>query len=120
MTKLTLSVFGDSGLLLIGAISGTAYQGVVTFSTTLLVFIAPVVGAAMNLVSTMVRAISSKLVRRDEEGAMFATISVAMVMSVVVGQSVFNNLYSATVFVWAPLTFLIMMGTLAFTTVLAL
>ena len=39
MTKLTLSVFGDSGLLLIGAISGTAYQGVVTFSTTLLVFI---------------------------------------------------------------------------------
>ena len=39
MTKLTLSLFGDTGLLLIGAVSGTAYQGVVTFSTTILVFI---------------------------------------------------------------------------------
>ena len=39
MTKLTLSVFGDTGLLLIGAVSGSAYQGVVTFSTTIIVFI---------------------------------------------------------------------------------
>ena len=39
MTKLTLSVFGDTGLLLIGAVSGTAYLGVVTFSTTILVLI---------------------------------------------------------------------------------
>ena len=34
MSKWTLSVFGDSGLLLIGAVSSTAYQAVVTFSTT--------------------------------------------------------------------------------------
>lgn len=53
-------------------------------------------------------------------GALFATISVAILLSVIVGQLVFNNLYSATVFVWAPLTFLVMTGTLGFTTLLAL
>ena len=51
---------------------------------------------------------------------MFATIGVAIVMSVIVGQTVFNNLYSATVFVWAQLTFLVMTGMLAFTAVLTL
>ena len=39
MTKLTQSTFGDSGLMLIGTISGVAYQAVMAFSvTTLLVF----------------------------------------------------------------------------------
>ena len=33
MTKFTLSIFGDSGLLLIGAISTTCYEVVMTFST---------------------------------------------------------------------------------------
>ncbi|KAI0211480.1 hypothetical protein LSAT2_003701 [Lamellibrachia satsuma] len=120
MTKLTQSTFGDSGLMLIGTISGVAYQAVMAFSvTTLLVFMAPVAGAASNLVAPMVRAISSKLVKQEEEGALFATIALAIALSVLVGQVIFNNIYSATVFVWAPLTFLVMLGTLCFTSLLA-
>ena len=39
MTKFTLSIFGDSGLLLIGAVSTTSYEVVMTFSTkTFLIF----------------------------------------------------------------------------------
>ena len=52
-------------------------------------------------------------------GAMLATTALAMTVSVLVGMLVFNNLYSATVFVWAPLTFVIMLGILCFTILLA-
>ena len=52
-------------------------------------------------------------------GAMLATTALAITVSVLVGMLVFNNLYSATVFVWAPFTFVIMLGLLCFTILLA-
>ena len=52
-------------------------------------------------------------------GAMLATTALAITASVLMGLLVFNNLYSATVYVWAPFTFVIMLGILCFTILLA-
>ena len=58
-----------------------------------LLFPAPVLGAAVNLVPAMVRAIGSKLVKQDEEGRNLSRSSVAVLFNV-------KSLFDVRVITW--------------------
>jgi len=95
----------------IACLSGIGFF--ITFASAndmLILYMAPVIGLCGTLTVPMTRALGSRLVKDDEQGAFFSGVSFIQGASVIVGASGVNSLYAATVKFYHGITFLVLAG----------
>lgn len=91
-------VIGDIGLCLVGSVFGIAFYTLFALSTTkVLLFSAPLVGCLSTLPLPLLKSLASKIVKPDQTGLLFGSLSWAQLMGALVGIMVDNEVYANTV-----------------------
>ncbi|XP_061559189.1 lysosomal proton-coupled steroid conjugate and bile acid symporter SLC46A3 [Phycodurus eques] len=98
-------------VVLMGILSLAVGMTVVAFSkTTLLIFLARVPMFLSVMPFSVLRSMMSKIIRKSEQGALFALLSFAEVLTANVSAAVFNTVYAATVARYPAFVFLLAAG----------
>ncbi|CAH1788132.1 unnamed protein product, partial [Owenia fusiformis] len=109
--KLFDRCFTDGGMIMIASVLGTATQVIQAFARNIIMmFIGPVLGMFASMFLPLIRAIMSKTVMDDEQGALFAGIGCVETACVLGGSSFFNMIYAVTVHWFGGFVFLVMGG----------
>ncbi|XP_061659301.1 lysosomal proton-coupled steroid conjugate and bile acid symporter SLC46A3 [Syngnathoides biaculeatus] len=98
-------------VVLIGILSLATGMTMVAFSkTTLMIFLARLPMLLSIMPFSVLRSMMSKIIRKSEQGALFALLSFAEVLTANVSAAVFNTLYAATVAWYPGFVFLVSAG----------
>lgn len=97
---------GDSGLVIVGCVSGFLAQLFLAFSVNrVMIYCVSIVALGTGLTGPLCRSISSQLVEATERGSMFSVIAFCQQLSLLLGGLLFNSLYAKTVTFYAALSF---------------
>lgn len=102
---------GEMGVATIGCLSGIVYFICLAFCrSTLGMFLVVFAGVGSFAPVPMIRALKSKITSADQQGALFAGTMAVETFCSLLGSTVFNPIYSATVNEFSGAVFLVMAG----------
>ncbi|ELU07909.1 hypothetical protein CAPTEDRAFT_226612 [Capitella teleta] len=111
LVSLLFRRIGEMGVGIIGCLSGIVYFSILAFChTTLSMFLVVLAGVGSFAPVPMIRALKSKLTAADQQGALFAGSMAMETFCSLIGSTVFNTIYSATVADFSGAVFLVMGG----------
>jgi len=119
--RLFSGCLSDTMLIVLGCMSDVAAKALLaTAHTTFIVYSATLVVFGSGLIAPLCRSLSSKLVYKNELGALFAAITFGQQLMQALGRVVFNLVYAHTVSVFAGTVFVISAGILLLTLLIAI
>jgi len=112
MMKVLIKCFGgvdrDSLVLIWSAVGGVAANILMGFALSpVIVIFVPVVSILVCLGMPLVRSIASKMVARDEQGALFAGLAPIQQIMLAIGASLFNTIFAQTVDIYQGFVFFV-------------
>lgn len=103
----------DTTILMISLTSGVVHLSIIAFSTEFWhLYLSITIGMLANLTLPTLKSFTAQLVEPDEVGKAFTVTGVAADLAFVSSTLVFNNIYKATVTVFAGFVFLFAAGLL--------
>ncbi|XP_067681654.1 lysosomal proton-coupled steroid conjugate and bile acid symporter SLC46A3-like [Haliotis asinina] len=111
LTRLLQVCLIDEVIAVIATTAAVASDVIHSFaSTDVIMYIVVGVSSIGSTLSSITRAIMSRMAPPDRQGSLFASIAVVETICSLVGTPLFSNIYQSTVVMWRGLVFVVMAG----------